>query len=212
MLVSTFELLVKPQLPRDLNPPPPPVAANLSRTVIQGYFLTIANVNNEEVKISLVFTSVTPSVDISQTFTFIDVRGSNIEGDLTPQMGNGKARFTVTIPANDTVLFILQPDIRLNNGELLSRADFEVRGYVEIFLSSLSFPRFATLLVTPEQRGTFFKDITAADPQLDQIIYNLPTANGGSLFNLTNFPFPNPFPGMMQGTAVPQVQERLALQ
>jgi hypothetical protein len=82
MLVSTFELLVKPQLPADITSPPS--ISNLSRTVIQGYFLNIANVTNTRVTLSLAFTAVTPSVDIDQTFTFLDVAGINVQGDLTP--------------------------------------------------------------------------------------------------------------------------------
>lgn len=216
MLVSTFELLVKPQLPKNLNPPPPPAASSLSRTVIQGYFLTIANVNNFDVKLSLVFTALTPSVDIEQTFAFIDIAGSNIPGDLQPHIVPGKASIELDIPANDTILFILQPDIIKNEGELLTKQDFEVRGYVEILLSSLSFPRIATLLITPEQRATFFKDLAATDPQLDQIIYNLPTATGSSLFTLANFPVPNPFPNpfqsLMQVNGLPQIQGNFAMQ
>ncbi|MGH2413911.1 MAG: hypothetical protein ACRDEA_09525 [Microcystaceae cyanobacterium] len=183
MLVSTFELIVKPQLPRDI-----PGLGAVSRTVIQGYFLTIANTDNHDVVVSLVFTSVTPTVDIDKTFTFLDVTGVNIPGDLRPDTVAGKARFTIPIPANDTVLFILQPDILRNNGELLNTTDFEVRGYVDISVSSLSNAPSVTLLVTPEQRGTFFKDLNAADPQLDQIAYGIPTATGGSLFNLTTVP------------------------
>lgn len=47
MIVSTFEILVKPQLPTTLPPGTPviPGIGNLSRKVIQGYFLTVANVN-----------------------------------------------------------------------------------------------------------------------------------------------------------------------
>ena len=41
-LVSTFEVLLKPQLPADL-PAPFNDVKNLSRNVIQGYFLTISN-------------------------------------------------------------------------------------------------------------------------------------------------------------------------
>jgi hypothetical protein len=55
-----------------------------------------------------------------------------------------------------------------------------------MFLARNSPTRIASLLVTPEQRATFFKTLTAGgDPQLDQIIYNLPTPNGGSLFTIT---------------------------
>jgi hypothetical protein len=161
----------------------------LSRTVIQGYFLTLANTTSSTVKVSLVFTAVTPSIDIDKTFIFLDVEGVNIPGDLLPDTAANKARFTITIPGNDTGLFILQPDI-LKTGKdgntLLDTADFELRGYVEIFMSSLSKSKSAKLLLTPEHRGTFFKNLKDADPQLDQIVYSLPTANGGSLFNLKN--------------------------
>ena len=189
MLVSTFEILVKSQLPKNLPSPLPANLEKLSRTVIQGYFLTLANTTSSTVKVSLVFTAVTPSIDIDKTFIFLDVEGVNIPGDLIPDTAANKARFTITIPGNDTGLFILQPDI-LKAGKdgktLLDTADFELRGYVEIFMSSLSKSKSAKLLLTPEHRGTFFKNLKDADPQLDQIVYSLPTANGGSLFNLKN--------------------------
>lgn len=175
MLVSTFELLVKPQLPKELQQPP---FDKISRTVIQGYFLTLANTTSSKVRVSLVFTALSPMLDPAKTITFLDISGDNIPGDVDPGIP-GKTSFAFSIPANDTGLFILQPDpALLNNPE----PDFEVRGYVEIFLSSLSPLRTATLLLTPEHRGTFFKDVTAADPQLDQIIYPLPTATGSSLY------------------------------
>lgn len=186
MLVSTFELLVKPQLPAGLIPPPP---AALSRTVIQGYFLTIANTNNFNVSVSLVFTSITPTLDEATTATFLDTAGNNIPGDVATSIPGKTKRFRISIRAHDTVLFILQPDPAL----LSLGQELEVRGYVEIFLSRLPSPslpsRRGTLLLTPEQRGTFFKDLTAADPQLDQIIYNLPTATGGALFEFNGDQF-----------------------
>jgi hypothetical protein len=175
MLVSTFELLVKPQLPKELQQPP---FDKISRTVIQGYFLTLANTTNFNVRVSLVFTALSPILDPANTITFLDILGDNVPGDVDPSTP-GKTSFPLTIPANDTGLFILQPDPALLTN---TDPDFEVRGYVEIFLSSLSPSRTATLLLTPEHRGTFFKDLTAADPQLDQIIYPLPTATGSSLF------------------------------
>jgi hypothetical protein len=84
----------------------------------------------------------------------------------------------------------LQPNIlKVDKGgkTLVEKANFEVRGYVEIFLSSLSAPKFAQLLLTPEHRGTFFNkdlDNLASNPQLDQIAYSLPTANGSALYQL----------------------------
>lgn len=58
MLVSTFEILVKPQFPTTLPPGAPviPGIGNLSRKVIQGYFLTVANVNFFPVTVSVVLT------------------------------------------------------------------------------------------------------------------------------------------------------------
>lgn len=182
MLVSTFELLVSSQLPRNASIPAP--FNKLGRTVIQGYFLTLANVTNSNITVSLIFTALTPSVNIADTFTFLDVDGTNLPGDLTPDLSGTKARFNnLTIPANDTCLFILQPDIVKDNGALLNTADFEVRGYVEIVATSLS-QEVGRLLLTPEHRGTFFKDLNAADPQLDQFVCPLPMPSGGSLFEL----------------------------
>jgi hypothetical protein len=206
MLVSTFEVLVKSQFPKKLPPPPATVPAGitkLSRTVIQGYFLTVANVNFFPVTISLVFTvrfPNNPTVTNEKPTNFqdfveaIDISGVNIISALNPGTGlipelvpqNNKARVTFTLPENGTGLFILQPNIL--NATLLSDANFEARGYVEIFVSSLSGSNDATLMVTPEHRGTFFKDLngaTNADVGLDQIAYALPVSNGG-IFNLSN--------------------------
>lgn len=193
MLVSTFELLVKPQFPRLGSlpvPVPPGVQANiekLSRTVIQGYFLTLSNLNAFEVTLSLVFTIVSnPPVNIKELVAFLDVDETNMLGKLEPDFAPNKIRFTRTIKPGDTGLFLLQPNILKE--ELLARANFEVRGYVEVFISSLSTGyNSAKLLLTPEHRGTFFKSLEgdASQVQLDQIAYSLPTAHGGSLFELS---------------------------
>jgi hypothetical protein len=76
MLVSTFELLVKPiSIPGFGNP-----AA--SRIIAQGYFLTIANPNDSEVGVRLQFVATTPNLTIADTITIRDVTGGNIKGDL----------------------------------------------------------------------------------------------------------------------------------
>ena len=196
MLVSTFEILVKPQFPK-LSPPPPipPVIADLAkitRNVIQGYFLTIANVNFFPLTVSVVFTVKFPTggspTDFTDFLSAVDISGINVisPNQLVPEIQGDKARLTVTIPANTTGLLILQPNIL--KPDILKKANFEARGYVEIFLSSLSGSNEATLLVTPEQRGTFYKDINGATPAdigLDQIAYALPVSNGG-VFTLSN--------------------------
>jgi hypothetical protein len=197
MLVSTFEVLVKPQLP------PVPTLSSLSRKVIQGYFLTIANVNFFPVTISIVFTLKFPQdpggavlrpINFDDFLDVVDISGVNLfapdpQAVLVPEIvpQNNKARVTFTLPENDTGLLLFQPDI-VNKPDILSEANFEARGYVEIFLSSLSGSDEATLLVTPEHRGTFFKDLNGATPAevgLDQIAYALPVSNGG-IFRLSN--------------------------
>jgi hypothetical protein len=197
MLVSTFEVLVKPQLPKVAG------ISSLSRTVIQGYFLTIANVNFFPVTVSIVFTVKFPedpsdpntrpqsfddfleAVDISGVNVISVLNpGTELVPELVPQ--NNKARITFTLPENGTGLLIVQPNIL--DAKLLLDANFEARGYVEIFLSSLSGSNDATLMVTPEHRGTFFQNLegaTPADVNLDQIAYALPISNGG-IFNLSN--------------------------
>ncbi len=197
-LVSNFEVLLKPQLP--------PVAGinKLSRKVIQGYFLTISNVNFFPVTVSIVFTIKFPidPTDVTERPTswqdfldVVDISGQNLfSGDvpqstLVPEIvpQNNKARITFTLPENGTGLLLLQPNI-LPPSDLLTTANFEARGYVEIFLSSLSGSDTATLLVTPEHRGTFFKNPEGKNPDavsLDQIAYALPVSNGG-VFKLSN--------------------------
>lgn len=187
-LVSTFEVLLKPQLPTNVG------LGSLSRKVLQGYFLTISNVNFFPVTASLVFTVIFPNdpadpTALPKNFTdfiqAIDVSGSNqIANVLVPEMvpENNKARLTFTLPANATGLILLQPNI--TDRDLFLAQNFEARGYVEIFLSSLSGSDTATLLVTPEHRGTFFNKFDSDDPDdvnLDQIAYSLPVSNGGIL-------------------------------
>ena len=199
MLLSTFELLLKPQFPTDApagSDSEVSDVAKLSRTVIQGYFLTIANVNSFDVTVSLVFTVRFPNDTRHETPTSfkdiidaIDISGQNFFGSLVPELGaeNTKARLTFIIPANATSLLVVQPDF-INNPQLLRDANFEARGYVEIFLSALSNSNCATLLVTAQQRGTFFKTLDAdalADIGLDQVAYDLPVSNGG-VFMLSN--------------------------
>jgi hypothetical protein len=197
MLVSTFELLLKPQFPTTTTPPIPgnPSIVNISRAVLQGYFLTIANVNFIDVTVSLVFTVTFPPppslpANFSDFLDALDITGTNLVGSpaqLIPEVLNNKARLTFTIPKNDTSLLVVLPNI-VKRPELLVKPNFEVRGYVEVFLSSLSGSDTATLLVTPQLRGTFFRDATATDltkAGLDQIAYDLPVSNGG-VFTLSN--------------------------
>jgi len=125
-------------------------------------------------------------VDTNQLVGFLDVEETNMLASLQEDLVPNKIRYTQTMPASETGLFLLQPNILVP--DLLSKKNFEVRGYVEIFISSLSTGHnSAKLLLTPEQRATFYKnlDLKRDEVQLDQIACSLPTSHGGSLFELS---------------------------
>ena len=181
-LVSTFEVLLKPQLPATL-PAGFNDVKNLGRNVLQGYFLTISNINPYDLVLSLVFTTRLPAgVDLDEVITFFDTSGLNTAAPLTG-VGN-KYRFSpLILPADATALFILQPS---PTDAALDSLDLEARGFVDLQLSSLGGmpPAGTQVLVTAEQRGTFFDNATApniADRALDQIAYGLTVQNGGLL-------------------------------
>lgn len=189
-LISTFEVLLTPQLPKVL-PPDLNTVKNLGRNVIQGYFLTVANINSIDLVLSLVFTTILPpGVDLMKIITFTDVSGEDKPAPLVPDSVGNKYRFSpLELPAGATALFILQP---LPTDEAIAELDkpegigIEARGFVEIFLSSLSgtTPPGVEIQVTAEHRGTFFGDALGekiADRSLDQIAYSLPVQNGGRI-------------------------------
>jgi hypothetical protein len=201
MIVSTFELLVKDQLPKLSNvttqsppasptgpTPAPGVLAKLEklrRTVIQGYFLTISNLNASELVLSVVFT-FSSDAPIDDILGVLDLTGSSKNKILNLDERDifepkKKVRYTFKIDGSATVLLLLQPDIIFSN--LLETKNFEVRGYVELFVSAFSSDvQTAFLQVTPEQRGTFFRSLENGEPTvLDSIQYALPVANGGYL-------------------------------
>ncbi|MCC5607895.1 hypothetical protein LC612_14135 [Nostoc sp. CHAB 5834] len=182
--ISTFELLLKPQLPKSITSTRPELSP-LARTVLQGYFLTIANVTNELVSLALVVTTRTPGLESDKILTRLDTTGIDgpVSSDFDSIDAKGeikKSRFTFPLNANDTGLFILQPDA--TNEKVVKEANFELRGYVEISISLVSTPKTTQLLITPEHRGTFFGTERA---ELGEIAYALPLANGKSLFELS---------------------------
>lgn len=191
-LLSTFELLVKQIAPTDnLGALPPKIAAKLekvARRVVQGYFLTIANTTNSDANLKLEFTATTPNLNLADTTVIRDVLGNNDFFELTPVPGNPKKfTFNLSIPAHDTALVTLLPD--LQNLDLFTGAkDLEIRGYVTISRASIFRGPTYDLLVTPEHRGTFLpNNLDDSVPDFDQIAYALPTASGGSLVTLKSF-------------------------
>jgi hypothetical protein len=191
MLISTFELLLTPQIPSSVDGPEGPIplpVAFLSRPIIQGYFLTIANLEEIEANLVINFKAVTTPPDrevIDITATLLDVNGVNKIDDVMASVKNAY-QYNITLPANTTCLFIFQPDPTLAGA--LTKLDVELRGYADIELAPGA-TSTVQLLITPEHRGTFFRkgisnNTPRSERQLGEIAYSLPTANGGSLFTL----------------------------
>lgn len=187
MEISTFELLFGPQIPPDQAPG----LGNIVRTTLQGYFLSISNLSTKKVEIELEFVALTPGLLLEpekpilekSTLAFFDIVGKNIPPLTLNKKGDKKVTVELGLDAHDTGLFILQPNPNLVDLEDLNKTVYEARGYATIHLKS---PGSAKLLLTPEQRGTVFKDPGQDDPQLSQIIYSLPTATGGALYSLNS--------------------------
>ncbi|BCL34254.1 hypothetical protein [Nostoc sp. MS1] len=177
-LVSTFELLVKP-----ITPVTAPGFEAVARTIVQGYFLTIANTSSTDIRIRLQFAATTPELNLADTVTIKDVTGKDEFQELIPTSNPKKYIYDLSIPAHDTALVTLLPDV--TKPEILKAKNLEIRGYVEIALvSSTASP--IDLLLTPEHRGTFVPDsLKPPVPDFDQLAYALPTANGSSKFTLT---------------------------
>ncbi|MCG9891112.1 MAG: hypothetical protein MH252_08555 [Thermosynechococcaceae cyanobacterium MS004] len=185
-LISTFELLLKPQLPRFVTDKIPALSA-ITRTILQGYFLTISNISKDQVTLSLVATTRTSDFNSTSIRTFLDSTGSDkdvLESDFKNDGDIQTSTFTFSIDGNDTGLFILQPNIL--DDKLLADSNFELRGYAEISISPKSTSKQAQLLIIPEHRGTFF---TTDQPKGDQsevgeLAYALPISGGNALFEL----------------------------
>jgi hypothetical protein len=199
MEISTFELLAKPIAPvMGIDPALLPVA----RRVVQGYFLTISNLEPIDLRYRIEFTVSLPvPADPNKIIIFappanqnvflvVDVEGTNIEVPLTQLKGKPKVyRGFFTIPAHKTASVELLPKLpnALNPGLL------EVRGYVSLFLPLRRvFPKPVPqskkpvkVLLNPEIRGTFlpnnFPSPANTGLDFDQINYSLAIASGKGL-------------------------------
>ncbi|MEM8718269.1 MAG: hypothetical protein AAGE84_03025 [Cyanobacteria bacterium P01_G01_bin.39] len=172
--VSNYELLVRPII----EPGAP------SRTVIQGYFLTIANPTSSDLEIELTFTAFSNDFDSSLFASAWDVNGSNDPNTLT--FNNSFLQvYRLNLPAFDTGLFLLLPDV--SNPRLIAARNTEIRGYVTLSIPAASpIPGgddTRTLLLSVQQRGTFLPEGDLVPPAMgdfDQLAYSLPLASGRS--------------------------------
>jgi hypothetical protein len=175
MLVSTFELLVVP-----ITPVGPPA---LARTIVQGYFLTVANTSAVNARLRLTFKATTPNLDILKTVVIRDVTNNdNVFGELVATANPAIFNYDFGLPANETALIILQPDVTIR--QILTDKNLEIRGYVEIN-QRRSEGEDIDVLLTPEHRGTFFSGTADAPGEdIDQLVYALPTALGKAQYTL----------------------------
>jgi hypothetical protein len=195
MEISTFEILAKPIAPvKGIDPALLPVA----RRVVQGYFLTISNLESFDLRYRIEFTVSLPVppdpnkilLDKKNVFLVVDVEGDNFEVPLTQVKGKPKVyRGFFKIPAHKTASVELLPKLP----EALDPGLLEVRGYVSLFLpASFRFPRFVPqsrtpvkVLLNPEIRGTFlpnnFPSKANTELDFDQINYTLAIASGKGL-------------------------------
>jgi hypothetical protein len=160
----------------------------VARRVVQGYFLTISNLEAIDLLYRIDFTVSLPvpadpnKILLNNAVLLIDVEGLNTEVTLT-QNGEVYSGFFV-IPAKKTASVELLPKLP----EVLAAGLLEVRGYVSLsrpIFRVRPFPKPVKVLLNPEIRGTFlpndFPSETRTLPDFDQINYTLAIASGKGL-------------------------------
>jgi len=190
MEISTFEILTAPIAPVIGIPPE---LIPVARRVVQGYFLTISNLEaitlryRIEFKISLPVPADPNKILLNNAFLVVDVEGLNTPINLTQLQGRPEVYVGFfTIPAHKTASVQLLPILP----QALTPGLLEVRGYVSLFLppGRRGFPQSSTpvkVLLNPEIRGTFlpndFPPQAPTLPDFDQINYTLAIATGKGL-------------------------------
>lgn len=202
MEVSTFELLVKAIAPRK---PSNPIKDEVARRVVQGYFLTVSNLEDKDLKLQIEFmislpTKANPNpkprlIEANTVLLYDIAFDPNIKLDIKRvDLDNkkvGKYIGEFDLPAGQTASVQLLPD--LENG-IIADPDpqLEIRGYVALTNVTPSKDKGSVkVLLSPEIRGTFLPNsIVPGQPlDFDQIAYALPLASGKAL-NLIDYETP----------------------
>jgi hypothetical protein len=209
--ISTFEMLFKRLTP--LPPGTPGTVAPIARRVLQGYFLTITNLENADYFYRVTFNisfpdSNDPNKKLFNNHVFItDVAGSNTFVTLAGNANSTRYARNVTVPARKTALVTLLPAIPAGGATIddffaTPNPQLEVRGYVELTLprTGFSFPNNISgtpqsltpvnVLVTAETRATFLPDnFPSANPRdFDQVNSPLPLAEGRAQIQIPSDP------------------------
>lgn len=194
MEVSTFELLVKAIAPRK---PSNPITDEVARRVVQGYFLTVTNLEPQDLKLQIEFyvslpTKANPNpkprlLEVNTILVYDIAFDPNIKLDIkrvdTGSKKVGKYIGEFDLPAGQTASVQLLPD--LANG-ILGDPDpqVEIRGYAALVNVTPSKDKSPVkVLLSPEIRGTFLPNALEPGKPLDfdQIAYSLPLASGKAL-------------------------------
>ena len=181
MEISPFELLLKQIAPRN---PEGEAEERLKRTVIQGYFLTLSNLENRKrnFRFEVVISAPSNPPDESnvsrrledRTALLFDIAGDNLPLSLTKEEENESfIRYksnTLVLPSLATVSVQLLPDIAKFVENPLSL--LEVRGFISIESED---DVSGSIFLNPEIRGTFFpEDFEVSNtPDFDQLSYSL---------------------------------------
>ncbi|MEG4634891.1 hypothetical protein QUB56_36090 [Microcoleus sp. AR_TQ3_B6] len=194
MEISTFEILTAPIAPVVGIPP---ALIPVARRVVQGYFLTISNLEaisvqyRIEFKISLPVPANPNKILLNNAVLIVDVEGANTTIPLTQQPARPEVyQGFFTIPAHKTASVELLPKLP----DVLTPGLLEVRGYVSLFplhgrVIRPPFLRQVKVLLNPEIRGTFlpngFPSVPNTALDFDQINYTLAIASGKALNEIT---------------------------
>ena len=198
MEISTFELLAKPIAPV------PGLPANIrpvARKIVQGYFLTISNLESFPVEYRIEFTIRKPTgqnpnrVLSGNAVIVLDSVNNNQDIELIKDADVGQTenyRANFKIRGRNTASFQLLPNLE----KVLPASLLEVRGFVSLFRRRpFSFPPLSPVkvLLNPEIRGTFLPKgfpppLNPPPPadadtkfDFDQINYTLAIASGKAL-------------------------------
>jgi hypothetical protein len=196
MEVSTFELLYKPLTP---------TGGDIARRVLQGYFLTLTNLENNDYLYRIEFTVTTPTpysaertLDSPQALFISDVASPDNVFAEPLKIGSSTRYYrNITVKARQTALIVLLPNISLPSFFATAPANQEVRGFVRITLpcvfkpgSPFGFfgPQSNTpvkVLLNPESRATYLPNGWPSAPMsaqdFDQTITALTVASGKGL-------------------------------
>lgn len=213
MEVSTFELLIRPIAPRDST------NEAVARRVVQGYFLTVSNLEDIRLRYTIEFFDSTPNppspnreleADPTSTRNIVTPRNFRLINDVAggnPPLSDirrgteGQITGDFVLDPKQTVSVQLLPDVSILMSD---NPELEIRGYVnlrlpgDLFAAQNNSP--VKVLLQPEIRGTFLPNDfpSSSEGDFDQINYSLTTASGQALNKiepepgLVTFPFPIP--------------------